>query len=43
MADMSGKSSTLSLVVDSYYKNMPDFNYRIYSNDELALYWTSEY
>ena len=24
MADMSGKSSTLSLVLDSYYKNMPD-------------------
>ena len=43
MAEMSGKSSTLSLVLDSYYKNMPDFNYRIYSNDELALYWTFGY
>ena len=43
MAEMRGKSSTLSLVMDSYYKNMPDFNYRIYSNDELALYWTFGY
>ena len=43
MADMSGKSSTLSLTSDSYYKNMPYFTYRIYSNDELALYWTFEY
>ena len=43
MADMRGKSSTLSLVLDSYYKNMPDFTYRLYSNDELALYWTFEY
>ena len=43
MAEMSGKSSTLSLVLDSYYKNMPNFTYRIYSNDELALYWTFEY
>ena len=43
MADMRGKSSTLSLVLDSYYKNMPDFTYRLYSNDELALYWTLEY
>ncbi len=43
MADMSGKSSTLSLVLNSYYENMPDFTYKIYSNDELALYWTFEY
>ena len=43
MEDMRGKSSTLSLVLDSYYKNMPDFTYRLYSNDELALYWTLEY
>ena len=43
MADMSGKSSTLSLVFDSYYENMPDFTYKIYSNEELALYWTFEY
>ena len=43
MSEFSGKSSTLSLVLDSYYKNMPDFTYRLYSNDELALYWTFEY
>ena len=43
MASMSGQSSTLSLASDSYYENMPDFTYRLYSNDELALYWTFEY
>jgi len=43
MASMSGQSSTLSLTLDSYYENMPDFTYRLYSNDELALYWTSAY
>ena len=43
MADMSGKSSTLSLVHDSYYEYMPDFTYKLYSNEELALYWTFEY
>ena len=43
MADASGKSSTLSLALDPYYKNMPDFTYKLYSNDELALYWTFEY
>jgi hypothetical protein len=43
MAEMSGKSSTLSISIDSYYKNMPDSTYRLYSNDELALYWTFEY
>ena len=43
MSGMSGQSSTLSLTSDSYYKNMPDFTYRLYSNDELALYWTFAY
>ena len=43
MANMSGTSSTLSLVFDSYYQNMPDFTYKIYSNEELALYWTFKY
>ena len=43
MPDMSGKSSTLSLVLNYYYKNMPDFNYKIYSNDELAIYRTAGY
>ncbi len=41
--EMSGKSSTLSLVLDSYYSNMPVFTYALYSNEELALYWTFEY
>ena len=43
MPDMSGKSSTLSLTLDYHYKYMPDFTYRIYSNTELALYWTLGY
>lgn len=43
MPDMSGKSSTLSLVLNYHYKYMPDFTYRIYSNTELALYWTTGY
>ena len=43
MPDMSGKSSTLSLTLNYRYKDMPDFNYRIYSNNELAIYWTMGY
>ena len=43
MPDMSGKSSTLSLVLNYHYMYMPDFTYRIYSNTELALYWTTGY
>jgi hypothetical protein len=43
MPDMSGKSSTLSLTLNYHYKNMPDFTYRLYSNTELALYWTTGY
>ena len=43
MPQQSGKSSTLSIVLDYYYKNMPDFNYRIYANTELGLYWTKGY
>ncbi len=41
--DMRGKSSTLSLSFNSYYENMPLFNYALYLNKELALYWTSDY
>ena len=41
--EMSGKSSTLSLVMNSYYSNMPVFTYALYSNEELALYWTLDY
>jgi len=43
MAGMSGTSSTLSLIIDSYYENMPDFTYKLYSNEELAIFWTFEY
>ena len=43
MPDMSGQSSTLSLILNYHYKNMPDFTYRLYSNTELALYWTMGY
>ena len=43
MPEQSGKSSTLSFSLDYYYKNMPDFNYRIYANTELGLYWTKGY
>ena len=43
MPDSSGKSSTLSIITNPYYESMPDFTYRIYSNDELAAYWTLDY
>jgi hypothetical protein len=43
MPDMSGNPSTLFLTLNYYYKYMPDFTYRIYSNTELALYWTPGY
>jgi hypothetical protein len=38
-----GKSSTLSIISSPYYESMPNFTYRIYSNSELALYWTLDY
>ena len=38
-----GQSSIGSAVLDYHYKNMPDFTYRIYSNSELAVYWTYNY
>jgi hypothetical protein len=43
MPDMSGRPSTLSLTLNYHYKYMPDFTYRIYSNTELAIYWTPGY
>ena len=43
MANFSGKSSTSSLVLNTYYKNMPDYNFKMYYNEELALYWTNNY
>ena len=43
MPNMSGHSSTGSLVLDYRYKYMPSSTYKIYSNDELAVYWTRDY
>tara|TARA_B100000029_G_scaffold514586_1_gene618012 strand:- start:1696 stop:2094 length:399 start_codon:yes stop_codon:yes gene_type:complete len=43
MPNMSGPSSTGSLVLDYRYKYMPSSTYKIYSNDELAVYWTRDY
>lgn len=43
MANFSGKSSTYSLTVSSYYKSMPDYNFKLYYSKELALYWTNDY
>ena len=38
-----GKSSTSSVILSSYYKSMPNYNFEIYCNDELSLYWTKNY
>ena len=43
MSNFSGKSSTSSLTVSSYYKSMPDYNFKLYYSKELALYWTNNY
>jgi len=43
MANSSGKSSTYSLTSDSYYKSMPEYNFKLYYSKELALYWTNNY
>ena len=43
MSNFSGKSSTSSITVDSYYKSMPDYNFKLYYDEELALYWTNNY
>jgi len=43
MANFSGKSSTYSITSDSYYKNMPEYNFKLYYSKELALYWTNNY
>ena len=43
MANFSGSSSTSSLTLSSYYKSMPNYNFEIYCNDELSLYWTNNY
>ena len=43
MANSSGKSSTYSITSDSYYKSMPEYNFKLYYSKELALYWTNNY
>ena len=30
MANFSGKSSTYAITSDSYYKNMPEYNFKMY-------------
>ena len=39
----SGKSSIGYAVLDYHYKEMPNFTYRIYSNSEIAIYWSYNY
>ena len=43
MSNFSGQSSTSSITVSSYYKSMPDYNFKMYCSKELALYWTNNY
>ena len=43
MSNFSGQSSTSSITVSSYYKSMPDYNFKMYYSKELALYWTNNY
>ena len=43
MANFSGQSSTYNLILDSYYKSMPEYNFKLYYSKELALYWTNNY
>ena len=43
MPSAKGQASIGYAVLDYYYKNMPDFTYRIYSNSELAVYWSYNY
>ena len=43
MSNFSGKSSTSAFTVSSYYKSMPDYNFKLYYSEELALYWTNNY
>ena len=43
MANSSGKSSTYAITHDSYYKSMPEYNFKLYYSKELALYWTNNY
>ena len=43
MANFSGQSSSAHLMLDYKYKFMPDYNYKLYISEELAIYWTPDY
>ena len=43
MSNFTGQASTNTLIVSSYYKNMPYYNFNVYRNEELAVYWTNNY
>ena len=43
MPSARGQSSISYAVSDYYYKYMSDFTYRIYSNSELAVFWSYNY
>ena len=43
MSNFTGQASTNTLIVSSYYKSMPYYNFNMYRNEELAVYWTNNY
>ena len=43
MSNFTGQASTNTLIVNSYYKSMPYYNFNVYRNEELAVYWTNNY
>ena len=43
MANFSGQSSSANLMLDDKYKFMPNYNYKLYFSEELAIYWTYNY
>ena len=43
MSNFTGQASTNTLIVSSYYKSMPYYNFNVYRNEELAVYWTNNY
>ena len=43
MSNFTGQASTNTLIVSNYYKSMPYYNFNVYRNEELAVYWTNNY
>ena len=43
MSNFTGQASTNTLIVSSYYKSMPYYNFNVYRNEELAAYWINNY